>query len=77
MWITRKELNRRIEIAVETEIKRRDREQWERERYYELEKGMCRFDERLSELENALKINHVHGTVYGCVTLAELVKSKC
>lgn len=61
MWITKKELNRRIEAAI-AEV---DRERYRNERINELERHMDKATDalwaRLCELERFVKANGLHG----------------
>ena len=68
MWITKKELNRRIEMALAEQ----DRERYRNERICELERRIERRDEeiwkRLCELEQRIgKTGSTHGDEEKCV----------
>jgi predicted small metal-binding protein len=50
MFITKKELNRRIETAIAQEIERREQARWQNEHLCELEKRIYEHDEKLHAL---------------------------
>lgn len=75
MFITKRELNRRIETALAEQ----DRERWRNERINELERRMDRNNEelfkRICELERIIKTDAVRGVVDA--NLVDHIKCKC
>ena len=70
MWITKRELNRRIEMALAEQ----DRERYRQERFCELERRMERQNEelfkRLCELERRIvETDSTHGDEGKCVCM--------
>jgi hypothetical protein len=51
MFITKRELKRRIDAAVAADIARRERARLANERIVNIENGLCRLDERLERIE--------------------------
>jgi hypothetical protein len=51
MFITKRELKRRIDAAVAADIARRERARLANERIVNIENDLCRLDERLARIE--------------------------